>query len=415
MFSVTTGLTIWCSEAITLALVAFSAWRHDVRNKTYLYWTFGFLLSAIGFAMVVLRGHIPNFFSIEVGNTVALVGQSAWIAGYLALDKRKMEWWVALPPLVWLSGIFLPWVNDDYANRVILYNLASATGATGLAMAVISPGMRTEPSRTRLAVVFLFQSCVCFGAALAIALTSPTPAEAANYAGIAALGTAFPLTLACALTCRLIMERSERQLRLLSITDTLTGVLNRRGLFAQFANIQIRAHDEARQVAVLLFDLDNFKRINDRFGHHAGDVVLSVFARMARQYTPAGAFGRMGGEEFAAFVSVADQTEAEALAESIRAELCRAPINTGDALVPATVSTGVALASPIEANMDRLVSAADRALYAAKAAGRNCTVIFGEAEAAAPPPAAPDERSGELVPTLDDQIHALRRVGSLGR
>lgn len=415
MFSVTTGLTIWCSEAITLALVAFSAWRHDVRNKTYLYWTFGFLMSAIGFAMVALRGHIPSFLSIEVGNVVALMGQSAWIAGYLALDKRKMEWWVALPPLVWLSGIFLPWVNDDYANRVILYNLASATGATGLAMAVISPGMRVEPSRAKLAVIFLFQSCVCFGAALTIALTSPTAAEAANYAGIAAVGTAFPLTLACALTCRVIMERSERQLRLLSVTDTLTGVLNRRGLFAQFANIQIKAHDEARQVAVLLFDLDNFKRINDRFGHHAGDVVLSVFARMARQYTPAGAFGRMGGEEFAAFVSVADQTEAEALAESIRAELCRAPINTGDALVQATVSTGVALSSPIEANMDKLVSAADRALYAAKAAGRNCTVIFGEAEAAAPPPAAPDERSGELVPTLDDQIHALRRVGSLAR
>ncbi|KRB53308.1 diguanylate cyclase [Rhizobium sp. Root708] len=400
---------------MTLALVAFSAWRHDVRNKTYLYWTFGFLMSAVGFAMFALRGHIPSFLSIEVGNAVALIGQSAWIAGYLALDKRKMEWWVALPPLVWLSGVFLPWVNDDYANRVILYNLASATGATGLAMAVISPGMRVEPSRAKLAVIFLFQSCVCFGAALTIALTSPTVAQAANYAGIAAVGTAFPLTLACALTCRVIMERSERQLRLLSVTDTLTGVLNRRGLFAQFATIQIKAHDEARQVAVLLFDLDNFKRINDRFGHHAGDVVLSVFARMARQYTPAGAFGRMGGEEFAAFVSVADQTEAEALAESIRAELCRAPINTGDSLVSATVSTGVALSSPIEANMDKLVSAADRALYAAKAAGRNCTVIFGEAEAAAPPPAAPDERSGELVPTLDDQIHALRRVGSLAR
>jgi diguanylate cyclase (GGDEF)-like protein len=176
---------------------------------------------------------------------------------------------------------------------------------------------------------------------------------------------------------------------LLSVTDALTGVLNRRGLFGQFERVQTKAFDEKRQVAVLLFDLDNFKRINDRFGHQAGDAVLTVFARMARQYVPAGVFGRMGGEEFAAFASVADQTEAEALAESIRAEFCRVPSAPADAIIPATVSIGVTLASPIEANMDKLVSAADRALYAAKAAGRNCTVIFGEEETACTPPTEP--------------------------
>ncbi|WP_183794666.1 GGDEF domain-containing protein [Rhizobium sp. UBA1881] len=417
MFNVTTGLAIWCSEAMTLALVAFIAWRHNVRDKTYFYWGWGFALSGIGFALVALRGHIPSYLSIEAGNTIALVGQSAWVAGYLALDRRKIEWWVLLPPVVWLAGVFLPWVHDDYPNRVALYNLASATGATALTMAVSSPGLNRESARAKLAVMFILQACVCFIAAGAIAVLSPGDMEAANIAGLAAMGTALMLTLACALTVRLIMERSEQKLRILSLTDTLTGVLNRRGLFAQFTRIQTKAFDENRHVAVLLFDLDNFKRINDRFGHQGGDAVLTVFARMAQQFTPAGVFGRMGGEEFGAFASVADQTEAEALAETIRTEFCRVPVSTGDAIIPATVSIGVALASPIEANMDKLVSAADRALYAAKAAGRNCTVTFGEAEAAAPPPPEekPDHTTGELVPTLDDQIHALRRVGSLGR
>jgi diguanylate cyclase (GGDEF)-like protein len=415
VFNVTTGLAIWCSEAMTLALVAFIAWRHNVRDKTYFYWGIGFFLSGVGFAMVALRNHIPDILSIEAGNAIALAGQSAWVAGYLALDKRRMEWWVLLPPIVWLAGIFLPWVNDDYPNRVALYNLASATGATALAMAVSSPGLNREAARAKLAIIFIVQSCVCFAAAGAIGLISPGDKDAANLAGVAAMGTAFLLTFACALTFRLIMERSEQKLRILSITDTLTGVLNRRGLFAQFTRIQTKAFDDKRQVAVLLFDLDNFKRINDRFGHQGGDAVLTVFARMARQFTPSGVFGRMGGEEFAAFASVADQTEAEALAESIRTEFCCVPVSTGDAIVPATVSVGVALASPLEANMDKLVSAADRALYAAKGAGRNCTVIFGEAEAAAPPKVEPDHTTGELVPTLDDQIHALRRVGSLGR
>ncbi len=415
VFNVTTGLAIWCSEAMTLALVAFMAWRHNVRNKAYFYWGTGFLLSGVGFAMAALRGQIPAILSIEIANTIALSGQSAWVAGYLALDRRKLEWWALLPPLVWLGGVFLPWVNDDYTNRVILYNLASATGATALAMAVCMAGKRNEGSRGKLGAIFVIQSVLCFGTALAMAILGPTEAEAVNFAGSAAMATGFLLILACALTCLVIMERSEKHLRMLSLTDSLTGVLNRRGLFGRFDAIRERAFNSNRQVAVLLFDLDHFKRVNDRFGHQAGDVVLTVFARLANQFVPDGAFGRMGGEEFAAFTTVADQTEAEALAETIRAEFCRVPVSTGDAIVPATFSTGVALASAIEANMDKLVSAADRALYAAKAAGRNCTVIFGEAEAAAPPPPQPDQTSGELVPTLDDQIHALRRVGSLSR
>jgi diguanylate cyclase (GGDEF)-like protein len=415
VFNVTTGLAIWCSEAMTLALVAFIAWRHNVRDKTYLYWGIGFLLSGVGFALVALRGHIPEIASIEAGNAIALAGQSAWVAGYLALDKRKIEWWALLPPMIWMAGIFLPWVHDDYPNRVALYNLASAAGATALTMAVSSPGLNREPARAKLAIIFIVQSCLCFATAGTIALIAPDDPEASNLAGAAAMGTAFLLTLACALTFRLIMERSEQKLRILSLTDTLTGVLNRRGLFAQFNRIQTAAFDNKRQVAVLLFDLDNFKRINDRFGHQGGDAVLTVFARMARQFTPSGVFGRMGGEEFAAFANVADQTEAEALAETIRTEFCRVPVSTGDAIIPATVSVGVSLASPLEANMDKLVSAADRALYAAKGAGRNCTVIFGEAEAAAAPKVEPDHTTGELVATLDDQIHALRRVGSLSR
>ncbi len=415
MFNVPTGLAIWCSEAMTLALVAFMAWRHNVKNKTYLYWGLGFLFSGIGFAMVALRGQIPDILSVEIGNTIALCGQSAWVMGFLALDRRKFEWWVLLPPAVWLAGVFLPWVNGDYANRVILYNLASATGATALALAVTTSGVQGEKTCGKLGAIFVAQSVLCFGTALSMALLGPTDAEAANFAGLAAMATGFLLTFACALTCRMIMERSEKQLRLLSFTDPLTSVLNRRGLFGRFDAIQEKAFDARHQVAVLLFDLDHFKRVNDRFGHQAGDHVLTVFARVARQYTPDGVFGRMGGEEFAAFTTVADQTEAEALAESIRAEFCRVPISTGEALIPATVSIGVALASAIEANRDKLISASDRALYAAKAAGRNCTVIFGEAEAAAPAPAQPDEKSGELVPTLDDQIYALRRVGSLGR
>jgi diguanylate cyclase (GGDEF)-like protein len=236
------------------------------------------------------------------------------------------------------------------------------------------------------------------------------------FCGYSMLATALQIILAIAFSGRLLMERAERRWRTLSITDTLTGVLNRRGLQENFEQLTGKAGAGERKIAALLFDLDHFKAINDRYGHQTGDVVLAEFARIGRRFIPRnGIFGRMGGEEFTAFISVADQPEAEAIAELIRAEFCRVPLLAGRSLVPATVSAGIALMPAETANWDRLVSAADRALYSAKRAGRNCAVAFSEATAAMVPETAPDPHAGDLVPTLDDQIYALRRMGTLSR
>ncbi len=415
MFSITTGLTIWGSEALTLAGVLFLAWRHDRKTDSYLFWSLGFAFSACGFALVAARGFIPNFLSIEVGNTLALIGQSGWIAGLLRLDKRRLTWWSLAPPAIWLCGVFLPWVHDSYPNRVALYNLASAAGAMALAAAALPAGARPDRTRLSLMILFLVQACLCFAGSLTIALRQPSDREAANFGGAVALGTAFLLTLAFVLCCRVIMERSEWRWRALSVTDPLTGALNRRGLQEYFLRIAAETSGRPGKIAALLFDLDHFKRVNDRYGHQAGDLVLSEFARLARQFIPRGGiFGRMGGEEFTAFVVVGDQTEAEVIAELIRAEFCRVPLLAGTSLVPVTVSIGVAILPLAEARWDELVSSADKALYAAKEAGRNCTIVFSEEDAAGSAGRS-DAASGELVPSLDDQIHALRRLGTLSR
>jgi diguanylate cyclase (GGDEF)-like protein len=416
VFNITTGLTIWCSEAVTLAAVLFFAWRHDRRNLAFLMWSLGFLISAVGFALVAARGFVPNFVSIEIGNAVALAGESAWIAGFALLDRRKPQWLALLPPAIWLAGVFLPWVHDSFANRVVLYDLAGAAGGALLAAAVRPGEGRRETSRRYLSMIFVALACVSFANALAIIFMAPSEGAALAYRAVSALGSAFLITTAIALSGRLLMERSEQRWRALSVTDILTGVLNRRGLQDHFTETRGAARGGSKKIAALLFDLDHFKSINDRHGHQAGDRVLSEFARIAGQFIPAGdVFGRMGGEEFTAFVIVEDQTEAEAIADSIRTDFCRVPLLAGAALVPATVSVGVAIAPLAEADWDRLISAADRALYAAKEAGRNCTVVFGEEEAATATDFPPDPQGGELVPTIDDQIHALRRMGTLSR
>lgn len=416
MLNITTGLTIWCSEAITLAAVLFLVWRHDRRMTAYLMWALGFAFSAIGFGLVAARGLIPDLLSIEFGNGIALLGESAWIAGFYRMDKRRLQWSALLPPVIWIAGIELPWIHESFANRVFLYDLAGAVGATLMARAVRPAEGRHEAARGPLGFVLMALACVCLISSMSMILLRPSLEEALIYRGYSALGCALLIITAIALSGRLLMERAERRWRTISITDMLTGVLNRRGLQDYFPLVVEKTARGSQKIAALLFDLDHFKAINDRYGHQTGDIVLAEFARIGRQFVPgSGAFGRMGGEEFIAFVPVNDQAEAEAIAETVRADFCRTPLLAGQSLVSATVSVGLAIMPCDIANWDRLVSAADRALYAAKRAGRNCTVVFGEEEATMATDTPPDPNGGELVPTLDDQIHALRRLGTLAQ
>jgi diguanylate cyclase (GGDEF)-like protein len=416
VFNITTGLTIWCSEAVTLAAVLFLAWHHDRKALAYLMWSLGFVVSAIGFALAAAHGFIPTIFSIEISNALALSGESAWIAGFYLLDKRKPEWSALLPPAIWLAGVFLPWVNESFANRVVLYNLAGAAGATLLASAVRPSRYRREAVRAPLAFVFMAFACVCFFVALAMVVMRPSETAALNYRAVSALGSALLITMSIALTGRLLMERSERRLRSLTITDSLTSVLNRRGLQECFGQMINKSGDPSLMVAALLFDLDHFKRINDTHGHQAGDKVLCEFSRVAQNSIPrGGVFGRMGGEEFIAFMLISDPEEAETIAELIRSEFCRAPVLASSTRVTATVSVGVAVRLLADAEWDGVISEADRALYSAKGAGRNCTVIFGQEEPTGSTNRQPDPHAGELVPNLDDQINTLRRLGTLSR
>ena len=274
VLNMTTGLIIWCSEAITLAAVFLLAWWHDRRSPAYLMWALGFIVNAIGFALVAARGFIPDILSVEIGNAIALLGESAWIAGFRWLDKRKLEWSALLPPVIWLVGVSLPWVNDSFVNRIIVHDLAGAVGATLLACAVRPAEGRREQARGQLGFVFMALACLCFVSSVGMALFAPTQEEALIYRGYVALGDALFITVAVALMGKLLMERAERRWRAISITDTLTGVLNRRGLQDSYAILAGEGQRQPQKLAALLFDLDHFKTINDRYGHQTGDLVL---------------------------------------------------------------------------------------------------------------------------------------------
>src|SRR5262249_33161380 len=161
-----------------------------------------------------------------------------------------------------------------------------------------------------------------------------------------------------------------------SLTDPLTGVANRRGFFHTGERLLIRANYGRQPKALLMFDLDCFKSINDRFGHRTGDEVLTAFCRLATsQLRPADLFGRIGGEEFAMLLPDIEEKEALRLAERLRTAFEATSCAVGEHALSATVSVGVAISDGANPDLDALLKVADQALYRAKDAGRNCVKL----------------------------------------
>lgn len=176
------------------------------------------------------------------------------------------------------------------------------------------------------------------------------------------------------------LNRAERNRRLLeeAETDPLTGIANRRRLSRHLGMSINRAERHGENVAVVAVDLDNFKQVNDRFGHEVGDAVLQAVAEVLRQEvrsydTP----GRTGGDEFLVVLPQADALGAAAFARRVLARIpeeCAKHLPS-DAVMAVTASIGVAVYPGHAEYLDALLRVADEALYAAKKAGRNRVVV----------------------------------------
>lgn len=410
-----TGLMIWAAEALTLAVLLCSRWYFE-RDRFYLSWGGGFALHGIGVILVTMRGDIPDFISIEIANTAVLAGVGMWIAGLLQFDRKPVEAYIAIPALLWVAGMFLYPIRENFANRVALHNGATMVGHAIMITILLSNDGTSKITRRTLAA-FLGIQFLANGVVAVLAVTG----EAKSF------GTApqSPWLLFPAAICfvasimtgaKLLTERSEQKLKALAVTDPLTGVLNRRGLIDQFHALK-KLDEEKPLIALLHFDLDNFKQINDRCGHQAGDSVLVAFSQVGQtSMRGRGFFGRMGGEEFASILRVADMIEAASIAEAIRLTLKRQTIVAGEHSITVTVSAGIALAAAETADLDLLLSSADRALYTAKDSGRDRTAIDTGAEASIVP--AVDRQGEDEAPTdvrASRQVAALKRIASLGK
>jgi len=349
------------------------------QNRTapaLLWWGSAFLIGAAGFGALTGRSWLPRIVSYDIANALLLLCFGVLWSGVRVFEGRavKTVWLVALPAF-WLLACRVPAFSENTDLRVIVLSLIT-TVLMLLSAREIWLGGRREVLTSRGLVVSVF---LVYATSMLLrvpmAIVAPfgpdgdvTASPIFSYVQFAAL--LFIVTVAF-LLLNMTKERSELGHKTASLIDPLTGIANRRAFLATASQDWQKASVADQSLALLLFDLDRFKNINDRFGHAQGDRVLYLFAQETRRVFGMDVlFGRLGGEEFAALITGRSAEEVLAVAQNVRVNFERKASSFGDALLRPTVSIGVAIGDPSD-KLEAMLEVADTALYRAKAAGRN--------------------------------------------
>lgn len=200
---------------------------------------------------------------------------------------------------------------------------------------------------------------------------SGMPADQRGYMPALLLSTAILIVSGGIIIWQLAAEaeRANRRWRELSLTDELTGVFNRRYCDLRLREELARAERHGRPFCLVLIDVDNFKAVNDRYGHDMGDAVLREMSRVIQAHSRATtALTRYGGDEFAVLLPETPWSGALVYCDRIRTTVARSPFPHGGTV---TISLGVAAYPDDARSVEDLFKVADTSLYAAKAAGRN--------------------------------------------
>ena len=362
---------------VILGLLLLFVWVQNTAITAVAWWGFAHLLRAASVVLFGLYGSAPDFVSIDLANVIlftafALTWTGARVFDHLRPQPILMFGGAAL----WLVVCRLPVVETSFGLRVLLSS--SIITAYTWATAYEFWRGRSEPLVSRWPAIFmlfahgaLYLLRTPFGAMLPWSRTGNQVFESVWLTVLSFEALLFTISIAFILLA-MAKERTEHRHKTAALVDPLTGIANRRA-FLQDGEAQLkRQSTNPRPIAVMLLDLDNFKSINDRFGHATGDHVLELFADVGNRHMRRDdMFGRLGGEEFAAMLFDAGRDRALAVAEEIRAAFAEGTREVEGRSVVATVSIGIVISHDAVLDLSALLAQADHALYRAKDNGRN--------------------------------------------
>ena len=356
-------------------------WLQDRRSNWLAWWIGPYFLGGTGIALFVPRGLISDWISIGLANALLFVSFGLVWQGARVFTGRKADPLITIvPAMAWLALCALPGFMETTTLRIVIAS-AVVSGHTMLtAFELWTDRSEHLPSR-RPAIAVLVSFSIFIGIRIPFVGYLPFPMGGgelnSTWLAVVNLIVLAHIGAFAFLMVSLSKERREAEQRHFAMLDPLTGLMNRRAFMSAVERAaRRRAGHGRRPVALLVLDLDNFKQVNDRYGHEVGDRVLVAFAQVAESVTrPTDQLYRMGGEEFCFILPDTELSEAVGAAERIREAFAVTAVEARGASVGTTVSIGVAAADHSGFDLDLLLEAADAAVYEAKSRGRNQIVV----------------------------------------
>jgi len=399
MLSVPTLWTVIVINFLALGLVWAYVMRCYPTFDAARFWTSGALAAAAGAAVSMLIGVVDSRLPLVGGGTLMILACCLCAMGVKRFYGKPVFWGatVAITALSAAGLTFFMVVYDHMPMRIFIYSLGQSIPiAMTLKLVLKQPEGRENPGARLAGIVAILilaihvirSGCALLQVGGEVSMVSFNGLQAALILVLVFLSMAWNFGFLL-----MAIDRLRNEVADLALLDDLTGVGNRRHLLQRLTEECARSERSGEPFALLVIDLDGFKMINDTHGHAAGDACLQHFTLMTQtRLRPGDLLARTGGDEFCIVLPSSTLREGAMIARRVL-EVCRQDAEQCvGADVPIAVSIGVAQWSrETGAFPDRLIAAADHALYAAKNEGRNRYAVYDPS----PPPLAPGQ---EAVP-----------------
>ncbi len=345
-------------------------------------WVRGLLIQSVPYLLFSLRGQIPDVLSIVAANSLLVLGIAHQIQALRRFNRQvdRSPVFAGLFALCLIGCTVLTFLWPSIHARIVLISLIIAMICSYGVAAIY----RSREDVSRAGHVIAASLLVIITVMLARILRQPDMSmqELTSSTFLQAIVFTCAALMPIMLTSTFMLmcgERLNADLKRLAMIDPLTGVYNRRTM-TELANRAIAsAQRHARPLSLLTIDIDYFKRINDEFGHEAGDQALcAVVDVMQDALRQSDLIARLGGEEFVVILPDTDESDARLLAERVRHRVEDSGFTASGWPAPLRVSIGVGALGPAAGDLQSLLRETDRALYTAKRAGRNRVVAVSQ-------------------------------------